>query len=90
MRVEDHSSTLYFFFAFSPVTNIDFDAWSVASSGNVVNDYYFVYDSYGSPHFNDIAFGYYTHLVGYIDVSINISANSYGYKIYTLSGHRLE
>ena len=34
--------------------------------------------SYGSPHFNDTAFGYYTHLVGYIDVSINISANSYG------------
>ena len=43
--------------------------------------------SYGSPHFNDIAFGYYTHIVGYIDVSINISANSYGYKIYSLSGH---
>lgn len=42
-----------------------------------LGDVYGVERSYGSPHFNDIAYSYYVHLVGYIDVSISVH-NSYG------------
>lgn len=63
----------------SPDTNVD-RAFLVFPFGSVdVGNYGSddVTDSYGSPHFNDIAYSYYVHLVGYIDVSINVH-NSYG------------